>query len=176
MKPKSKSRGPVPAPETPATARFGQISDNVWRISGKTMTIDEFIEEQARYVTSVDIGALSSFSSGLLDKLTEGNAIEYPELEEAVHLINQFLDSATARHAKDPLPRWMAETGFAAGYLLKRFDLIPDHVAGIGLADDALILQRVVARNRSDLVRCLEAPAAGNISIGLGWSATRGRV
>jgi uncharacterized membrane protein YkvA (DUF1232 family) len=162
MKPKSKSRGPVPAPETAATAQFGQVSDNVWRISGKTMTIDEFIEEQARYVTSVDIGALSSFSSRLLDKLKEGNAIEYPELEEAVHLINQFLDSTTARHAKDPLPRWMAETGFAAEYLLKRFDLIPDHVAGIGLADDALILQRVVARNRSELVRCLETLAAGN--------------
>lgn len=56
----------------------------------------------------------------------------------------------------------MAETGFAAEYLLKRFDLVPDHVAGIGLADDALILQRVVARNLSELVRCLEPPATGN--------------
>jgi uncharacterized membrane protein YkvA (DUF1232 family) len=50
------------------------------------------------------------------------------------------------------LPSWMAETGFAAGYLLKRFDLIPDHVAEIGLADDALILQRVVRRNQSKLI------------------------
>jgi uncharacterized membrane protein YkvA (DUF1232 family) len=50
------------------------------------------------------------------------------------------------------LPSWMAETGFAAGYLLKRFDLIPDHVAEIGFADDALILQRVVRRNQSELI------------------------
>jgi uncharacterized membrane protein YkvA (DUF1232 family) len=46
----------------------------------------------------------------------------------------------------------LAETGFAAGYLLKRFDLIPDHVAEIGLADDALIPQRVVRRNQSELI------------------------
>jgi uncharacterized membrane protein YkvA (DUF1232 family) len=62
------------------------------------------------------------------------------------------LESPAARQAKDPLPSWMAETGFAAGYLLKRFDLIPDHVAEIGLADDALILQRVVRRNQSKLI------------------------
>jgi hypothetical protein len=32
------------------------------------------------------------------------------------------LEAPTAQQAKDPLPRWLAETGFAAGYLLKRFD------------------------------------------------------
>jgi uncharacterized membrane protein YkvA (DUF1232 family) len=88
----------------------------------------------------------------LLDKLKETNAVEYPGLQEAVHIIIRFLESPAARQAKDPLPRWMAETGFAAGHLLKRFDLIPDHVAEIGLADDALILQRVVRRNQSELI------------------------
>jgi len=56
---------------------------------------------------------------------------------------------------KDPLPRWLAETGFAAGYFLKRFDLIPDHLPEIGLADDALILRRVIERNQSELHRSL---------------------
>jgi uncharacterized membrane protein YkvA (DUF1232 family) len=65
------------------------------------------------------------------------------------------LESQAASQAKDPLPRRMAETGFAAGYLLKGFDLIPDHVAEIGLADDALILQRVVCRNKAELQRSL---------------------
>jgi uncharacterized membrane protein YkvA (DUF1232 family) len=117
------------------------------------MTIDEFIEDQAQHVNSIDISVLSSFSDRLLDKLKETNAVEYPGLQEAVHVISRFLESPTAQQAKDPLPRWMAETGFAAGYLLKRFDLIPDHVAEIGLADDALILQRVVRRNQSELHR-----------------------
>ena len=117
------------------------------------MTIDAFIEDQAQHVNSIDISVLGEFSGRLLDKLKEANAIEYPGLQEAVQVIIQFLESPAAQQAKDPLPRWMAETGFAAGYLLKRFDLIPDHVAGIGLADDALILQRVVRRNQSELHR-----------------------
>jgi uncharacterized membrane protein YkvA (DUF1232 family) len=57
--------------------------------------------------------------------------------------------------AKDPLPTWLAEAGFAAGYLLKRYDLIPDHLPGIGLADDVLILQRVIERNESEICRSL---------------------
>ena len=152
MKPKSKSTELLVSSDKPATAQFGQVSESVWRISGKTMSIDEFIEDQARHVNSIDISVLSSFSDRLLDKLKETNAVEYPGLQEAVHVIIRFLESPAAQQAKDPLPSWMAETGFAAGYLLKRFDLIPDHVAEIGLADDALILQRVVRRNQSELI------------------------
>ena len=155
MKPKSKSTEPLASSDKPATAQFGRVSESVWRISGKTMTIDEFIEDQARHVNSIDISVLGAISVRLLDKLKETNAVEYPGLQEAVHVIVRFLESAAAQQAKDPLPRWMAETGFAAGYLLKRFDLVPDHVGEIGLADDALILQRVVRRNQSELHRCI---------------------
>jgi hypothetical protein len=152
MKPKSKSTEPLTISDKPVTAQFGQVSESVWRISGKTMTIDEFIEDQAQHVSSSDISVLGAFSGRLLDKLKENNAVEYPGLLEAVHVIVRFLESPAAQQAKDPLPRWMAETGFGASYLLKRFDLIPDHVAEIGLADDALILLRVVRRNQSKLV------------------------
>jgi Protein of unknown function (DUF1232) len=152
MKPKAKSREPHTNPDKPATAQFGQVSESVWRVSGQTMTIDEFIEDQAQHVKSIDISVLSSFSGRLLDKLKENNAVEYPGLQEAVHLVIRFLESPAAQQAKDPLPRWLAETAFAASYLLKRFDLIPDHVAEIGLADDALILERVVRRNQSKLI------------------------
>jgi Protein of unknown function (DUF1232) len=152
MKPKSKSTELLVSSDKPATAQFGQVSENVWRVSGKTMTIDEFIEDQARHVNSFDISVLKASSGRLLDKLKEANAVEYPGLQEAVYIIIRFLESPAVQQAKDPLPRWMAETGFAAGYLLKRFDLIPDHVAEIGLADDALILQRVVRRNQSELI------------------------
>ena len=74
-----------------------------------------------------------------------------------MYLIVQVLESPSVQRTKDPLPTWLAELGFAASYLLKRFDLIPDHVAGIGLADDALILQRVIERNKLELERSLEA-------------------
>jgi uncharacterized membrane protein YkvA (DUF1232 family) len=155
MKPKSKSTEPLASSDKPATAQFGQVSESVWRVSGKTMTIDEFIEDQAQHVNSIDISVLGAFSGRLLDKLKGTHADEYPGLREAVHVIIRVLESPRAQQTKDPLPRWLAETGFAAGYLLKRFDLIPDHVAEIGFADDALILQRVVRRNQSELHRRL---------------------
>jgi hypothetical protein len=155
MKPEAKSTEPFVSSDKPATAQFGQVSESVWRVSGQTMTIDAFIEDQAQHVNAIDLSVLGAFSGRLLDKLKEDNAIEYPGLQEAVHVIIQFLESPATRQAKDPLPRWMAETGFAAGYLLKRFDLIPDHVAEIGLADDALIVQRVIRRNQSELDRSI---------------------
>jgi uncharacterized membrane protein YkvA (DUF1232 family) len=115
------------------------------------MTIDQFIEAQRQEVCSTDLRVLGTFTDRMLDKLTESSAQEYPGLNEAVHLIVRVLGLPAVQQARDPLPAWLAEIGFAAGYLLKRFDLIPDHVANVGLADDALILQRVIERNRSDL-------------------------
>jgi uncharacterized membrane protein YkvA (DUF1232 family) len=150
MKPKSKSTQPHSAGK-PVTSQFGQVSPTEWRISGKTMTIHEFIEDQARHVNSTDLRVLESFSGRLLDKLKETSTDEYPGLREAIHVIIGVLESPAAQQAKDPLPRWLAETGFAAGYFLKRFDLIPDHLPEIGLADDALILQRIIERNQSEL-------------------------
>ena len=60
------------------------------------------------------------------------------QLRKAVDLIAQVLESPVAQRARNPLPRWLAETAFAASYFLKEFDLVP-----------ALILQRVIERNRS---------------------------
>jgi hypothetical protein len=117
-----------------------QVSTSAWRGSEKTVTIDELIEDQQRFVNSIDLCMLSAFSSRLRDKLQGTNADEYPELQKAVDLIAQVLESRVAQHASDPLPRWLAETAFAASYFLKEFDLVP-----------ALILQRVIERNRPEL-------------------------
>jgi Protein of unknown function (DUF1232) len=42
----------------------------------------------------------------------------------------------------------VAEIAFAAGYLLKGFYVIPDHLPDIGLADDARVLHRIIERNQ----------------------------
>ena len=151
MKLKSKSTELHINPSKMATSEFGQVSPTEWRVSGKTMTIDEIIEDGARQVNSTDLRVLENFSGRLLDKLKESNSDMYPGLREAVQVIIWVLESPAAQQAKDPLPRWLAETGFAAAFFLKRFDLIPDHLPKIGLVDDTLILQRVIERNQSEL-------------------------
>jgi len=89
----------------------------------------------------------------------------YSEGGTAAFLIVQALESPAARQVKDPLPNWLAEIAFAAEYLLKGFDVIPDHRPDIGLADDARLLQRIIERNRlelhSALVECI-CVAAGD--------------
>ena len=71
------------------------------------------------------------------------------------------MESPSVHYPTDPLPNWLAEVGFATSYLLERYDLIPDHLPDIGLADDVLILQRVIARNQSDLHRLLSEGSGG---------------
>jgi hypothetical protein len=152
MKTKSKATGPLLSAAKPVTFVCGQGPAIAWRVSGKAVTIDEFIENQAEQVNSSDLRVLKSFSGRLVDKLKETNPDEYPGMQEAVYAIVRVLESPASLQVKDPLPRWLAETGFAASYFLKSFDLIPDQFPEIGLADDSLIVQRVIERNQ-DLFR-----------------------
>ena len=152
MKTKSKATGPLPSAAKPVTFVCGQGPAIAWRVSGKAVTIDEFIENQAEQVNSSDLRVLKSFSGRLVDKLKETNPDEYPGMHKAVYAIVRVLEAPASLQVKDPLPRWLAETGFAASYFLKRFDLIPDQFPEIGLADDSLIVQRVIERNQ-DLFR-----------------------
>jgi len=160
MRSKAKSKERLSS-SRPNTAHFEQVSSNLWKIDGRTITIDEYIEDRRRDVSAAEICVLQAFTNRLLDKLKEVNPDEYPELQEMVHLLVRILESTAVNYMDDPLPNWLAEVGFASSYLLERYDLIPDHLPGIGLADDILILQRVIARNRSDLHRICSEDSLG---------------
>ena len=127
---------------------------SMWKVSGKPVAIDEFIGAGSDRVDATGFrGALHSLNARLSEKLESINPKEYPDLREAVQLIIDVLQSPEARQARDPLPRWLAEVGFGARYLLKRFDLIDDHLPKIGLADDAQLLARILERNLLELTR-----------------------
>jgi uncharacterized membrane protein YkvA (DUF1232 family) len=155
MRLKAKSTQPGLSLNRPNTAHFGQVSPNLWKIHGRTITIDQFIEDRRRDVSAAEICVLQAFTNRLRDKLKEVNPSEYVQLRGMVHLLIRTLESTAVENMVDPLPDWLAEVGFASSYLLERYDLIPDHIPGIGLADDILILQHVIARNQSDLYRIL---------------------
>jgi Protein of unknown function (DUF1232) len=148
MKTKLKATEPLRSATKSVTFVCGQGSPLEWRVAGKAMSIDEFIEHQSEHVNSSDLRLLNNFSGRLLDKLKETNPAEYPGMHQAVYAIVRSLEGAASLPLEDPLPRWLAETGFAASYFLKKFDLIPDHLPEIGLTDDSLIVQRVIERNQ----------------------------
>jgi uncharacterized membrane protein YkvA (DUF1232 family) len=140
-----------------ASEPWGKTSLAAWELLGKPLTIDEFIEDRRQYLNSIDLRGLGTFSDRLLDKLERIDSEAYPGLREAVIVMVRIVESPAAKKAEDPLPHWLAEIAFAGSYLLKEMDVIPDHVPEIGLADDALILRRVIERNESELQLILTA-------------------
>jgi hypothetical protein len=143
--------------ESKSTTRLEQAPLTIWKVSGRQVTIDEFIEEGSdRMDVTAFRNVLRSLNARLLEKLESINAEEYPGLPGAVQLIILVLQSPEAWQAKVPLPRWLAEVAFGARYLLKRFDLIEDHLPKIGLADDAQLLARIIERNTWELNRYRE--------------------
>ena len=124
----------------------------------KGFTVDKFIEEGRRLVTSADLYALSLGCDRLFNKLEQINPSYYPGLDLAVHTIVLVLKSSRAKSAVDPLPKHLAEVAFAAHYFLKVCDLIPDNTPEIGLADDNAVLRQVLARNQTELAKIVIPP------------------
>jgi Protein of unknown function (DUF1232) len=114
-------------------------------------TLDEFIASGSRLVTAVDLWALSLLTHRLIRKLELIDPSRYPGLDHAVHATVLVLKSPQGQAALDPLPRHLAEVGFAAHYFLKESDLIPDKTPEVGLADDFAILKQVFTRNRVEI-------------------------
>jgi uncharacterized membrane protein YkvA (DUF1232 family) len=142
--------------ELKSTTRFEKGPINIWKVFGKQVTIDEFIDEGSACVDAAGFrDALRWLPGRLWEKLESINAEEYPDLREAVQVIIRTLESPEAWQAKSPLPRWLAEVAFGARYFLKRFDLIADHLPEIGLVDDAQLLARILERNPLELSRYL---------------------
>jgi hypothetical protein len=114
-------------------------------------TLDELIASGSRFVTAVDLWALSLLTHRLIRKLELIDPSRYPGLQHAVHATVLVLKSPQGQTAIDPLPRHLAEVGFAAHYFLKESDLIPHKTPDVGLADDFAILKQVFARNRPEI-------------------------
>ena len=122
------------------------------------ITVDKLIDEGRRLIKTRDFQALSRKADQLLNKLEGISPCCSPGLDLAVHTIVLVLKSARAKAAGDPLPKHLAEVGFAAGYFLEVYDLIPDDTPEIGLADDYAVLKRVLARNRTELAKIVILP------------------
>ena len=121
---------------------------SIWKVAGRPVTIDDFIEQGTSRLDAIGFRqSRRSLIARLHEKLVTDDFETFPELGEAVEQIIEVLRLPEAWQADEPLPRWLAEAAFGARYLLKRFDLIDDHLPEIGLADDALLLARILERN-----------------------------
>jgi uncharacterized membrane protein YkvA (DUF1232 family) len=130
-----------------------------WLFSGDTADIDEFILAGSSGIRSEDLRAITKESPCVYEKIYAAREAGLSDLNAHTRLIMQTLEFSTRSHAVDPLPAYLAEGTFAAQYLLKEHDLIPDQVPGIGLIDDAILIKRVFSRNELEFMRAETLPA-----------------
>jgi uncharacterized membrane protein YkvA (DUF1232 family) len=121
-------------------------------LSGDMEHIDAIILAGSAGIGARDLQAMMR-ERELIEKKFRAMSMGYHELKHQIREIMRTLEAAALVNATDPLPRCLAEGIFAAQYLLKEDDLIPDTLPGVGLADDAILVKRVVARHGRELVR-----------------------
>jgi uncharacterized membrane protein YkvA (DUF1232 family) len=112
---------------------------------GREASPSRHIERGAACVLSADLAALPHLRPALEAKLAR--IAESDRLKSRLSLLLQYLDEMPA-HAGTACQK---EAAFAVFYFLKGFDLIPDSVPGIGLLDDALLVETVLRRNAHEL-------------------------
>jgi uncharacterized membrane protein YkvA (DUF1232 family) len=152
MKPKRPQEQPTSNPDRAADLA-------AWLFSGDTAHIDEFILAGSSGIRSEDLHAITKESQCVYEKIYAARDAGLSDLKAHTRLIMQTLEFAARSHAADPLPAHLAEGTFAAQYLLKEHDLIPDHVPGMGLIDDAILIKRVFSRNEPEFMRLETLPA-----------------
>jgi uncharacterized membrane protein YkvA (DUF1232 family) len=147
-------------PQRHATANPDpEVDLAAWLFSGETAHIDAFILAGSSGIRSADLRAIIKESHFVYEKVDAAKEAGLSDLKAHTRVIMQTLEFATRSHALDPLPAYLAEGTFAAQYLLKEHDLIPDQVPGIGLIDDAILVKRVFSRNESQFMRVIPLPA-----------------
>lgn len=108
---------------------------------------DDFIIRQSCKITADDVRSLRRLIAELDNKRKIAKSRGHSDLAEGVRSLALVLSSPEVTEAKDPLPQHLAEAGAALHYVLKGVDLIPDSVPKLGLADDEIIVTRVLQRN-----------------------------
>ena len=113
----------------------------------QAVSIDEYIDSGRNRITADDLRELGRHAKAFQRKAGQAGSEMRADLLRGIRLMVDMFGSRELADLRDPLPGDIAELGVAANYLLKGFDLIPDSLVDIGLADDEWIVVRVMERN-----------------------------
>ncbi len=121
------------------------------------MEIVNYVIHGASLVTPQSVRHFRQSLPELMLKNTLIDPKEFPHLHAQVEfLIQVFEDVADGDYEALPYVAF-AETLFALHYVHKGLDLIPDHIPGIGFADDSSVIRAVLMRNEKAFSRYAEA-------------------
>ena len=111
------------------------------------MEIVQYVQHGGGAVTPKYAEAFRQSLPALKIKNVEIDPKEFPHLHGQIEfLIDLFEDFADGVYRDLPYVAF-AETVFALQYVHRVFDLIPDHLPGIGFADDSSVIRAVLIRH-----------------------------
>jgi uncharacterized membrane protein YkvA (DUF1232 family) len=112
---------------------------------GREASPSQHVERGAECVRAEDLDGVPRLRPALEAKLAR--ITDSDRLKARLAILLQYLHETPGR----PGTACQKEAAFALAYFLKGFDLIPDSVPGVGLLDDALLVETVLRRNGHEL-------------------------
>jgi uncharacterized membrane protein YkvA (DUF1232 family) len=110
------------------------------------MDLSNFIESQSRALSIDDLRRLIINLPTLRERIAEIPRRTYTHLADQLEFLCLFVGEQVARLSPDLDTDPAAEAAFAMLYFQREIDLIPDPIPGIGLLDDAIIVDLVLCR------------------------------
>jgi uncharacterized membrane protein YkvA (DUF1232 family) len=111
---------------------------------GITEEITGFIQSQARALSLADLDRLIVDLPALRERFAKIPAQTYPYLADQLQFLSRVVEDQVVQ---DTAAEMVGEAAFALLYFQRSTDLIPDSIPGMGLLDDAMIVQIVLGRH-----------------------------
>ncbi|MBV9999132.1 MAG: DUF1232 domain-containing protein [Verrucomicrobia bacterium] len=103
--------------------------------------LKRFIAEGAAGITPARLEKLIRLLPRIRLAVTQVH--EFPHLADQVELLAEIIEDFHSGLSRDIPYTAVAESAFALFYVHKHIDIIPDHIPGMGRADDAAIVTTV---------------------------------
>jgi uncharacterized membrane protein YkvA (DUF1232 family) len=115
----------------------------------ETMTkeLSDFIQIQARALTSTHLDRLIVDLPALRERFTKIPSQTYPHLSDQLEFLSLFVEEQVAALNPDLDTDPVAEAAFALLYFQRAADLIPDSIPTMGLLDDAIVVGLALRRH-----------------------------
>jgi uncharacterized membrane protein YkvA (DUF1232 family) len=118
-----------------------------------TTELVDFVQSQASALSVADLDRLIADLPVLRERFTTIPSQTYPYLSDQLEFLSLVVKDQVTGPNRYPTSQTVSEAAFALLYFQSAADLIPDPIPGMGLLDDAMIVNLVLRRHEDAFKR-----------------------